>query len=379
MPNPAGHSPLRPSASLTLAWTAAFTAAALFSAPVTAAVLEIHNPAELQTALAKPAAGDTWKIHPGEYSGGHSVRGVEKLTIEAADPKNPPRFTGGSLAWQFTRCPGLTLRNLACRGQTGNGFNLDDGGPAQGDVAGITLENLTVSDIGPDGNFDGIKGSGLSDLTIRDCTIEGWGGQAIDLVGCHRVLITGCRILGKAGFSQHTGPQFKGGCEDIILEKCTFLDAGGRPIQAGGSTGADYFRPPGAKYEARRVTIRHNKIEGGDCACAFTGVDGAEFSNNTIIRPKKWFFRILTETKTEGFPPARNVKLTNNTFLYRRGEIQSPINIGPGTAPETFVFDNNSWFAEDRPDSSNPRLPLPETNAHYLNAAPATLPKPATK
>jgi hypothetical protein len=330
-----------------------------------AAVIEIRTPAELKAVQAKPVAGDVWKIHPGEYPGHNHLAGVAKLTIEAADPKNPPLFQGGSLAWQFSRCPGLTLRHLACRGQTSNGFNFDDGGPAKGDVAGITLENLTVSDIGPDGNFDGIKCSGLADLTIRDCTIHGWGGQAIDLVGCHRVVISGCRFLGKPGFSQHSGPQFKGGCEDVILEKCTFLDAGGRPIQAGGSTGMDYFRPLGVKYEARRIIIRNNRIEGGDCACAFTGVDGAEFNHNTVIRPRKWFFRILTETRVEGFPPARHVTLTGNTFIYRRSEVQTPLNIGPDTAPETFKFVNNTWYAEDKPEASNPRLSVPETGGLY--------------
>ena len=331
-------------------------------------IVEIRNPAELQSAIAKAVSGDHWKIHPGDYPGGHRLSGIEELTIEGADPKVPPVFIGGGNAWQFSRCPRLTVRHLACRGQTANGFNLDDGGPDQGDTPGITLENLTIRDIGPNGNFDGIKCSGLSGLTIRACTIQGWGGQAMDLVGCHQVVITGCRILGKPGFSQHTGTQFKGGCEDVVLENCTFIDAGGRPIQAGGSTGMAYFRPVGAKYEARRIIIRHNRIEGGDCACTFTGVDGAEFNNNTVIRPRKWFFRILTETKVAGFPPARNVILTKNNFTYRRSEVSIPINIGADTAPETFKFIDNRWYAEDRPEASNPRLPIAETGGIYGKA-----------
>ncbi len=330
-----------------------------------AAAVEVRTAAELVQALANVTAGSVLKIHPGEYPGGHYLAEIKDLTIEAADPSHPPVFVGGNNAFQLTRCSNLTLRHLACRGQSGNGFNLDDGGPDKGEVSGITLENLTVSDIGPTGNFDAIKCSGLSDLTIRHCHITGWGGQAIDLVGCHRVLITGCHIVGKAGFSQHTGPQFKGGCEDIIIEHCTFLNAGGRPIQAGGSTGRDYFRPIGARYEARRIIIRHNKIEGGECACTFTGVDGAEFHHNTVIRPTKWFFRILTETKAEGFPPARHVVLSDNTFVFRRGDIRTALNIGPDTAPETFKFVNNTWFAEDKPEASNPQLPVPESGGIY--------------
>ncbi len=334
-------------------------------AMASAAVTEVRDADSLRAALRKLEAKDVIKIHGGDYPGGFSLANVADVTIEAVDPDNPPHFKGGSQAWHFSRCPGLTLRHLRCSGQSHNGINIDDGGPDRGRAANITLENLVISDTGPTGNFDAIKCSGLTDLTIRDCTISGWGGQAIDFVGCHRALITGCRFEGKAGFSQHTGPQFKGGSEDIVVENCKFTDAGGRPIQAGGSTGMAYFRPPGAKYEARRIIIRNNRIEGGDCACTFTGVDGAEFTGNTVIRPKKWIFRILTETRDEGFPPARNVRIAGNTFIFRAGEIQSTLNVGPHTAPETFIFANNTWYAEDRPESSRPDLPVEETGGTY--------------
>ncbi|MES2709254.1 MAG: right-handed parallel beta-helix repeat-containing protein [Verrucomicrobiota bacterium] len=342
----------------------------LFSAAASAAVLEVRSPAELKSVLGKVAAGDVLKIFPGEYPGGNAVSGIAKLTVEAGDAAQPPHFKGGALAWHFTRCPGLTLRHLKCSGQSANGFNLDDGGADKERMTGVTLTGLEISDIGPDGNFDGIKCSGLDDLTIRDCSVSGWGGQAIDLVGCHRVLITGCRFTGKPGFSQHTGPQFKGGSEDGVIENCEFLNAGGRPIQAGGSTGTAYFRPLGAKFEARRIIIRNNRIEGGDCACTFTGVDGGEFSGNTVLRPAKWIFRILTENRTEGFPPSRNVLISKNHFTYRRADVRVPVNIGGGTAPETFKFDSNTWHAEDRPGASKPELPVAETNGTYGQAQP---------
>jgi hypothetical protein len=257
------------------------------------------------------------------------------------------------------------LRHLKVGGQSANGINLDDGGERDQPVAKVLIEAVEVSDVGPDGNFDAIKCSGLDDLTIRDCKISGWGGQAIDFVGCHKSLITGCVITGKPGFSQHTGPQFKGGCEDIVIEKCRFKDAGERPIQVGGSTGMDYFRPPGAKYEARRITIRDNVIEGGVCATAFTGVDGAEFTGNTVKSPEKWIFRVLQETKVEGFPPCRNVVVSGNSFVFQRAKVREELNIGPDTAPETFRFENNRWLAEDKPEASVPKLPVGEKGGSY--------------
>ena len=37
-----------------------------------------------------------------------------------------------------------------------------------------------------------------------------------------------------------------------------------------------------------------------------------------------------------------------------------PVNIGPGTAPETFVLARNAWYCLDAPERSRPRLPIPE-------------------
>ncbi|WP_193211897.1 right-handed parallel beta-helix repeat-containing protein [Luteolibacter marinus] len=333
--------------------------------PLRAAEVKVSDRPGLAAALRGIASGDVLKIGPGEYGGGHFVTGIENLTVEASDPDQPPEFTGGKEAWHFSKCPGLTLRNLRCRGQSGNGINLDDGGRREQPVTGVTIEGVVVEDTGPVGNFDAIKCSGLDGLIIRSCKIQGWGGQAIDLVGCHKVLITGCSISGKPGFSQHTGPQFKGGCEDVTIEKCRFKDAGERPIQAGGSTGLDFFRPPGAKYEARRIVIRGNVIEGGTCACAFTGVDGAEFTGNTVRGPEKWIFRMLQETREPGFAPCRNIVVKDNSFLFERAKVKSEINIGPGTSPETSRFEGNRWFAADQPDRSAPVLPVEEKDGTY--------------
>ena len=317
-----------------------------------AAEIVVRNPGELQHALRSLKSGDTLKIAPGDYPGGQFVEKIGKLTIEALDPGNPPHFKGGTEGWHLVRCPELRLRKLHVSGQSANGINIDDGGERNSPVDGIVMEGLVISDIGPTGNFDAIKCSGLRELVIRDCKISGWGGQAIDLVGCRKVLITGCVITGKPGFSQHTGPQFKGGCEDIVIENCHLTDAGQRPVQAGGSTGMAYFRPPGAHYEARQIIIRNNVIEGGMCACAFTGVDGVEFTGNTVRNPEKWIFRILQETKAEGFAPCRNGVVTGNSFIFERSRIREEINIGPDTAPETFRFEKNRGFAGDRPESS---------------------------
>ncbi|MES2599082.1 MAG: right-handed parallel beta-helix repeat-containing protein [Verrucomicrobiota bacterium] len=333
--------------------------------PALAADITVQDTASLQAALRVLKPGTTLKIAPGTYPGGHQTRGMDDLTIEALDPKNPPVFQGGNGGWQFTRCHRLTLRHLRFQGHAVNGLNLDDGGQRTSPVKGITLDHVEVSDIGPTGNHDGIKCSGLDELTIRDCTVTGWGGQGIDFVGCHKSLVTGCRFIGKTGFSASAAIQMKGGSSDITVEKCHFKDAGQRPVNVGGSTGLDYFRPPEAAYEGKNLTVQDCIIEGSLSAAAFVGVDGAVFTRNTILFPEKWVFRILQETRGDRFPPCRNVKITDNRIAFRRAQVQTEVNIGTGTAPETFVFANNHWFAEDRPDRSKPTLPAAETGGVY--------------
>ncbi len=339
--------------------------ALLFLVSVTFATADeiiVRDANSLRAALRDLKPATTLKIAPGDYPGGHHVSSIEKLTIEALDPKNPPHFKGGANAWHFSRCNDLTLRNIRLSGQTANGLNLDDGGDLANPVTGITIEHVEISDIGPKGNHDGIKCSGLDKLTMRECTITGWGGQGIDFVGCHESMITGCRFTGKEGFTASAAVQLKGGTSDVIVEKCQFTNAGERPLNIGGSTGMPFFRPQGAKHEAARIIARHNIIEGSLCAAAFVGVDGAEFSGNTILFPTKWIFRILQETKEPGFVPCRNVLLKDNRIVFRRSQVQIEVNIGDGTAVETFRFENNRWFAEDRPESSKPKLPVEEKN-----------------
>ncbi|WP_176159224.1 right-handed parallel beta-helix repeat-containing protein [Prosthecobacter debontii] len=325
----------------------------------------VKNPAELRAALSRLESGTVLKIAPGDYPGGNHVKGIENLVIEALNTEEPPHFRGGGNAWQFSRCPGLTVRNLRVSGQTNNGFNLDDGGLLDQPVAGITLEGLDVQDIGPQGNFDGIKCSGLTGLTIHRCTLQGWGGQGIDFVGCHRSVISECQFVGKDGFSASAGIQLKGGTSEVVVEKCHFKNAGQRPLNIGGSTGLAFFRPQGALHEAKSIIVRHNVIEGSPCAAAFVGVDGAEFTDNTILFPEKWIFRILQETREARFAACRNVSIKNNKIRFKRSQVATDINIGGGTAPETFRFEGNLWLATDSPHQSKPKLPVEEQSGIY--------------
>ena len=91
------------------------------------------------------------------------------------------------------------------------------------------------------------------------------------------------------------------------------------------------------------------------------GCDGATFRFNTVVEPEHWALRILQETSTKDFLACRNGSFTDNLIVFRSTWSESGVNIGPGTAPETFRFARNFWYCSDQPARSKPNLPVPET------------------
>jgi hypothetical protein len=343
---------------------------AVNSAAAVERIVAVRDDASLRTAVKSARPGTHILIAPGRYRPGVWVENTqgtanEPIIIEGGNPQHPPLFQGGSEACHFAGCSYLTLRNLAIQGQTENGLNLDDGGKYDKPAHHIVLEKIQVSDIGPRGNHDAIKLSGVDDFVVHDCQVDGWGGQSVDMVGCHRGLIEGCRFLGKPECSQETGPQCKGGSSQITIRRCLFRNGGLRAVNLGGSTGLKFFRPQGALYEAKDLCVEGCAFVGSVAPIAFAGVDGAVVRYNTIYHPSKWVMRILQETIEPGFVPCRNGRFEHNLIVFRRAEVQVLVNVGPHTQPESFSFSQNLWYCEDRPASSKPPLPTPETGGLY--------------
>jgi hypothetical protein len=327
----------------------------------------------LRQAVQQAKPGTRILIAPGTYRGSfyfsnlHGAPG-KPIIITAANPKDPPQFLGAGECLHFSEVSHLELSDLVLKGASANGLNIDDGGSYETPSHHVTLSNLRVSDIGPKGNRDGIKLSGLDAFFVSNCVIERWGdgGSGIDMVGCHKGQIVNCTFR-KGGAD---AVQAKGGSAEILVLGCRFEDYGERGINIGGSTGLEFFRPKletlpaDRKYEARDIRVIGNTFVGGVTPVAFVGVDGASVFRNTIYHPKRWALRILQETTAPGFVPSRNGKFKENIIVFRSDSwAEGGVNIGPGTAPKTFQFAGNVWYCEDRPERSKPTLPTPESDA----------------
>ena len=331
--------------------------AAMWLVQLTAAdEVRVSNRDELIDALRRAKPGTTILVAPGKYRGGLSqakLAGTKErpIVIAGADSANPPVIEGGGSGLHLSSPGHVELRDLVIAGASGNGLNIDDSGAIDTPAHDLVLRNIVVRDVGPRGNRDGIKLSGVRDFRIEGCQVQRWGnsGSGIDMVGCKNGLIKNCKFFEATGDAAN-GVQTKGGTSDIVIQHCRFENAGGRAVNVGGSTGLAYFRPRDAKYEAKDITVEDCEFLGGMAAVAFVGVDGAVVRHNTIYRPRRWPIRILQESTDERFVACKNGKFNNNVIAFRSDEVREIVNIGGKTAPRRSSFPATSGIAWiDRP------------------------------
>lgn len=329
--------------------------------------IEVQDSKSLRSALSRAQPGITILLVPGRYESNLRIERIsgtrdKPVIIAGKVPDDPPLFEGGNQGIHLVDCNYVTLRHIRVTGSRDNGINADDGGTYETPSEGLIFEMLTIENIGPKGNHDALKLSGLRNFVVRRCTFSGWGGSAIDMVGCHDGMIEHCRFLGKEGYSQSTGVQAKGGSERVVIRCNFFWKAGERAVNLGGSTGLPYFRPQVRDYEAKDLLVVGNHFVGSMAPIAYVTSLGCIVRRNTIVRPEKWVIRVLQEQPTDKFQPCQQGVFEKNLIVFDRS-VQVFVNIGPNTRTETFSFQGNAWFSTD--GDRRPTLPTKELDGIY--------------
>ncbi|SHJ56589.1 Right handed beta helix region [Malonomonas rubra DSM 5091] len=327
----------------------------------------VSGSAELNEVLRNIRPGTTVIIPAGNYNRGFAFRNVNGLpdapiVIEGSDPDNPPIFEGRGEGLKVSNSSYIKFKNITFKGFTTNGINIDDGGKIGQPSHHIILDNITVLDTGPKGNNDALKMSGVDHFIIRNSHFEGWGGAAIDMVGCHHGVIENSTIVGKEGYRTAVGAQMKGGSRLILLQNNYFENAGTRMVQIGGSTGLKYFRPAETAYEADSIQVKGNVFVGGEAQLSWVTTQNSLVSHNLFIRPQKWLGRILQETENPRFAPSQTGIFENNLVVLGDKK-RNFINVGRGTLPQSFVFQKNVWDASEKDVEKS--LPVRENHGGY--------------
>lgn len=247
----------------------------------------------------------------------------------------------------------LVLEGLTIRNTWPHGISIDDGDKFDTPAQYLVLRNLRFHAIGDGGNNDCLKLSGVADFQVLDSEFEGCDeGEAIDMVGAHRGVISGNYFHDMPRIAVGT----KGGSSDVLIHGNRFEDIGMRGVNAGGHTNLAYFRPQDASHEATGIRVVANVfLRTGDAAIVFAGCEGCLAAHNTIVEPRRHVVRILeedTQRETGG-----DGAFVNNLVVLRTRDLRRyPVDVGPKTRPETFTFGSNLWYVLDRRYYKGPRF-----------------------
>lgn len=319
--------------------------------------------AQINQAAAVAQPGDTILVAPGTYPGGMFIANLQGapgqwITLRGDGP-DPVTIQGGGNAIQFSDPAWLVIEGFRFRQQTGNGLNIDDGGTYETPAQHVHIRQCVFEDMAVSGNNDLLKLSGLDSFLIEDCHFRNGaaGGSGIDMVGCHWGTIRYNRFENLGSNSI----QAKGGTRYIAMHGNQFRNGGQRTLNLGGSTGAAFFRPPGANYEAADLDVYANLFEGSWAPIAYVGSQRVRVWNNTIYRPQNWVIRILQESADTSFYQAVADGEFINNIVVVGSSLSTTANVGPNTNAASFTFAHNLWLHEQNPNWPGPFLPAPQT------------------
>jgi hypothetical protein len=349
---------------------------AMDGADETGAGTEASPFASIDRALGSAAPGTRVLVHAGTY-GPFSAEG---LAGEAgrpigiiADGAVVLEARGAQAIIAMTDPEYVVIDGFTLSGATVHGMNIDDGGSYETPAHHLVLRNLTIAAAGSGDNNDCIKLSGVDDFWVLGSDVAGCDrGEIIDMVGCHRGVIAGNHFHDTI----QNGVQAKGGSSDTLIHGNRFENIPARAVNAGGSTGLEFFRPSDAPHEAARISVIANVFVNNGAmtgaAVAYVGCDGCVAAHNTIIEPQAYVVRILQENVDARFVPSRAGVFVNNIIVLTPSALRAQlVNVGAGTAPETFTFGNNLWYAPDEDASWSPNLgDVPEETGSLVQMDP---------
>ncbi len=334
----------------------------------------------IEQAAAVATPGTAIRLAPGIHTSGQFVANLhgtqtQPIWIGGEPGQARPVIAGGAQALQLAQPNFVVVHDLEISGATANGLNLDDGGQFASTTAAqyVVVRDVFIHDIGTGGNNDCMKVSGINHLAVYDSRFErcGAGGSGVDSVGCHQAVIARNTFDG----AMENAVQAKGGSTDFDIRQNRIRISGSRALNLGGSTDLSLFRPsltmPGPNAEARRIHAFNNVITGlgaSATAFAFVGCVDCLVAHNFVRGQQRWHVRILQETLDQNgyaFAPSGSGRVINNSFEFLAASLSIAVNVGTGTAPTTFTFANNLWYASDAPTQSAPTLPVPETGGIY--------------
>lgn len=349
----------------------------------------------LASAIAQPAwavqhlisPGDNWqdlaaKLRPGDeiilMPGNHKPATFEGIAGEAGKPivirgvdaEHPGLIVADREGLRLNRPRHVLIQDVIVTGAKLNGIVIDfprvttvpgeSESVQESDLldgvwwrADVTLRNVTVERTGPTGQRQAVRLAGVSNIEIEQCRIEGWGGAAIEMVGCREVTVQSCRFNGLEGFSQMGGIVMRAGTREVVIERNRFDNAGEFVVAMGGVSDRPHFRPPvrpdepGPRFEAIEIAVSECVFVGGGCTVVFANADGCSFRSNTVVRPKSFVMNLRADQRDKPFAPSQRHVFSSNLIVWEPGDLQKFALVMPGVVGERFIMEQNLWWSKE--------------------------------
>lgn len=340
------------------------------------------------------APGDEWgrlaqRVRPGDeiilMPGRHrpatfdALRGTkdQRITIRGVAPDHPAVIVAEQYGLVLHRPQYVTIEHLIITDASINGLLIDDDQTAPESatsgvqvtpestehqahepvLAHLRIHNVKVQRTGPRGDRHAILIHGLRQVHLEGVQIGGWGGSAIELVGCRDIDIKRCDFKGLADHSQSQAIVVRAGSQHVRIEHCRFKNLSGHIVVLGGVSEIDEFRPnlaptdeTGSSFEARSVQLTGCVFLGGTCPLAMVNALDCLVRNNTFVRPREAVFCIVNQQTDPRVASSQRGIFGANLTVWEPGDLRRLASVEPGAAVESFVMEQNLWWSSEPPD-----------------------------
>lgn len=287
------------------------------------------------------------------------------IIIRGLDPNRPPTIVAKRRGIVLHKPKYVIIQDIIITGATLTGILVDNqipdpaeffNPPAQTQQepwdANVIFRNVTVLKTGPEGRRHAIELRGLRDVRIIDCKFEGWGGSALEIVGCHNVLVEKCKFMELEDFSQYHAIQIRAGSTRVNITNCQFdVDCEGVVSIGAVSRRNDFCPsiPTNAKalsqYEARHVQLQHCTFNKGMFPIAMLHADDCLIRNNTFIRPRSAVLGVTHITDVSVVAVANRGIFGGNLIVWEPGDITRYIYFSQRIDKTTFAIEQNLWWS----------------------------------
>jgi len=327
-----------------------------------------------QRIAARLDAGDEVLLRPGRHVGAmlEDCHGEPSrpIVIRSLDPQRPAVIDAENYGLRLRGCSHVHIKDLAIENAKVAGIAIESAS-AGGDEdttppsLGFELTNVAVRDTGPSGARHGIALRDIQDVQLRDVTVTGWGGSAIEAVGVRGLVVQRSTLRGKDGFTQQAGIRLRAGTERVEIAESLLDECGAEAIVVGGASKAAEFPahlPPlgeDGRDEASSVLVQQTVIVGPQCALSVIHGSSVRLESCTIVRPRRYVVSIRDEPSPVKRRATRDVVLGSCIVTWIPGDLSLPAHIPDPADQQALNLEENLWWCSGWDEESVRLLPWP--------------------